>query len=217
MMAMQKPARRAGRPKAEDLAQRSYDLLAITQSLLVKLGYERTTLNLIAREAGVSKQTIYAKYGGKPGLMQAVMQRMSDQALSDSLAADDDLCLYEGLLKRVRQLITTLRSANSLGLVMISIREWTNFPEVRDDMLQSRERHLVQPMAEYFEHLKSRGLVKDIDCERIASMLIWSVSEELLEVAATGQLPEASDDKLEERAAFITGFYRDAIAQNKLT
>lgn len=215
MEATQRSTRRAGRPKAKELVQRAEDLLAITQSLLLKFGYERTTLNLIAKEAGVSKQTIYAKYGGKPGLMRAVLQGMSDQSLRQSLAADDGLCLYEGLLHRVRKMIATLRSANSLGLVMISIREWTNFPDIRDDMIRSREKYLLEPMVEYLEHLKSCGIVKDIDCTRVASMLIWSVSEELLEVATTGQLPEASDQELDDRAAFIAGFYRDAIVREQ--
>ncbi len=88
---VQKPARSADRRKSEDLAQRSDDFLVITQSLLVKLGSGRITLNLSPREAGVSKQTAYAKYRGKPNIMQAVMQPMSDQALIANLAADDDL------------------------------------------------------------------------------------------------------------------------------
>lgn len=109
MIAAQKSRSRAGRPKVEELAERTDALLATTEALLIKLGYERTTLNVIAKEAGVSKQTIYAKYGGKPGLLRAVLQRASENSSSASLAAEDDLPLYEGLLERVRRLINIFR------------------------------------------------------------------------------------------------------------
>lgn len=211
MKAAQKSRRSAGRPKAEELAERADALLATTQALLVKLGYERTTLNLIAKEAGVSKQTIYAKYGGKPGLLRAVLQRMTDQSLSESLAAEDDLPLYEGLLHRVRWLIAILRSENAVGLVAVSLRELTKFQDIRDVMEKSREKSLRDPITRYLEQLKTRGLVKDIDCKRVASMLIWTLSDELIEFATTGQTPEHSDDAMEDKAKFVAGFYRDAI------
>ncbi|KFG89320.1 TetR family transcriptional regulator [Sphingobium herbicidovorans NBRC 16415] len=213
MIAAQKSRSRAGRPKVEELAERTDALLATTEALLIKLGYERTTLNVIAKEAGVSKQTIYAKYGGKPGLLRAVLQRASENSSSASLAAEDDLPLYEGLLERVRRLINIFRSENAVGIVMISVREGRKFPEFRDEMLRSREQNLLAPLRHYLEHLRARGLIKNVDCGRVASMLLWSVSEELLEVAATGVVPALTVQQIEAKAAFIAGFYRDAITR----
>ena len=211
MIAVEKAKRRGGRPKSDELAERTEDLLAVTQALLVRVGYERMTINLIAQEASISKKTIYSKFGDKLGLLREVLHRMSDQSLSDELSEDDSLPLYEGLLRRMLRIIRSLRSDNAVGLVAVSIREVAKFPEIRDMMIKSREDSLLNPLTQYLENLKMRGLVKDVDCRRIASNIIWSLSFELIDSFAMGQEHEEDEEALQERAAFMAGLYRDAI------
>ena len=206
---------RAGRPKAAELEQRADALLAATEALLVKLGYERTTLNAIAKSAGVSKQTIYAKYGGKPGLLRAVLHRMSIRSLSTSLGDADDLPLYEGLLERARRLIVMMRTETAVAITTISEKEARKFPEFREEMIKSRERNLLTPLSRHFDNLKQRGLVKDIDSQRVAAMFLWAVSEEVVEAASTGKLPPATTAQIDEKAAFIARFFTDATASSQ--
>ncbi len=205
------PSNRAGRPRAEDLEQRADALLATTEALLVKLGYERTTLNVIARSAGVSKQTIYAKYGGKPGLLRAVLQRMSERSLSARLGYEDDLPLYEGLFERVRNLLLMMRSETAIAIATISEKEARKFPEFRDEMIASRERNLLMPLRQHLDNLKNRGLIKDIDRDKVASLLLWAVSEEVVETAASGKVQPTSADQIGKKAEFIAKFFSDAI------
>lgn len=203
---------RAGRPRAEERENRADALLASTEALLVKLGYEKTTLNVIAKSAGVSKQTIYAKYGGKPGLLRAVLQRMSERSMSARLGYEDDLSLYDGLFERIRTLLVMLRSETAVAITTISEKEARKFPEFRDEMIASRERNLLMPLRQHLDNLKRRGLIKDIDCEGVASLLLWAVSEEVVEAAASGRVPEVFADEVDQKASFVAGFFRDAIA-----
>lgn len=46
------------------------------RSLFLARGYARTSLKEVASEAGVSDQTIYAAFGRKRGLLQAIMDEM---------------------------------------------------------------------------------------------------------------------------------------------
>jgi AcrR family transcriptional regulator len=61
-------------------------LLAVAEDTLIERGYEGATLDLIASRAKVSKKTIYAKYGGKPGLLWAVLRRRVDASWNPTSA-----------------------------------------------------------------------------------------------------------------------------------
>ena len=65
--------RSAGRPKASDVEARTHDLIDAAARLFLANGYTRTSLESIARAARVAVRTIYVKFGGKAGLLEAVL------------------------------------------------------------------------------------------------------------------------------------------------
>ncbi|MES2150661.1 MAG: TetR/AcrR family transcriptional regulator [Pseudomonadota bacterium] len=69
----------AGRPKASDLEARTHDLLYAAGTLFLKHGYSKVSLEMIAREAHVAVRTIYVKFGGKAGLLNAVLEFKRDK------------------------------------------------------------------------------------------------------------------------------------------
>jgi AcrR family transcriptional regulator len=50
-------------------------VLAQSRELFLAAGYGRTTIAAIARAAGVSKESVYKGYGGKPGLVRAIFEQ----------------------------------------------------------------------------------------------------------------------------------------------
>ncbi|HBZ05627.1 MULTISPECIES: TetR/AcrR family transcriptional regulator [Massilia] len=71
--------RSAGRPKASDVEARTQDLIDAAAALFLANGYTRTSLEAIARAARVAVRTIYVKFGGKAGLLNAVLLSRRDQ------------------------------------------------------------------------------------------------------------------------------------------
>jgi TetR/AcrR family transcriptional repressor of mexJK operon len=63
----------AGRPRAADKAARRAALLHTAGRLFLEKGYSKVSLEMIAREAHVAVRTIYVKFGGKAGLLNAVI------------------------------------------------------------------------------------------------------------------------------------------------
>ena len=63
----------AGRPRAADKEARREALLNPAGRLFVEKGYSTVRLEMIAREAHVAVHTIYVKFGGKAGLLNAVI------------------------------------------------------------------------------------------------------------------------------------------------
>ena len=50
-------------------------VLVQSRQLFLANGYGRTTIAAIARAAGVSKESVYQGFGGKPGLVRAIYER----------------------------------------------------------------------------------------------------------------------------------------------
>src|SRR5450830_1097704 len=63
----------AGRPRAADKAARRAALLHTAAQLFLEKGYSKVSLEMIAREAHVAVRTIYVKFGGKVGLLEAII------------------------------------------------------------------------------------------------------------------------------------------------
>jgi TetR/AcrR family transcriptional regulator, mexJK operon transcriptional repressor len=72
-----------GRLTAEAAAQLEDRLLDAAEALFVRDGYERTSLERVARTAGASTKTVYGRYASKAALLGAVASRMIDRALAD--------------------------------------------------------------------------------------------------------------------------------------
>lgn len=122
---------RAGRPRASDVEDRTQVLLEVTEKALADLGYERATLTVIARDAGVSKKTIYAKYGGKAGLLRAVLDCMADRNMAPDVRLLDRDNPVEGLYQWARMIMRSTRTEAAHAITAISMREGLRFAEFR--------------------------------------------------------------------------------------
>jgi AcrR family transcriptional regulator len=76
IMATVKPKRRYDSTGRQAQARRNQEaILDAAQRQFLEGGYAATTIAAIAAEAGVSVETIYKAFGGKPGLVRAIYQR----------------------------------------------------------------------------------------------------------------------------------------------
>jgi AcrR family transcriptional regulator len=76
IMATVKPKRRYDSRGRQAQARRTrHAILDTAQRQFLHGGYAATTIAAIAAEAGVSVETIYKGFGGKPGLVRAIYQR----------------------------------------------------------------------------------------------------------------------------------------------
>lgn len=72
----------AGRPKSSELEARTAHLIDTAAQLFNQFGYGKVSLEMIAREAHVAVRTIYVKFGGKQGLLEAIMIAKRDRFFS---------------------------------------------------------------------------------------------------------------------------------------
>lgn len=68
-----KARRGRGRPRAEDLAELEAGLVRAARHCFLDRGYGATSMNEVARAAGVSKGTLYARFAAKADLFRAII------------------------------------------------------------------------------------------------------------------------------------------------
>lgn len=89
-------AGRAGRPPDPAKADAA---IAAAQALFLARGYERTSMEAIARAAGIAKPTLYAHFGGKEALFAAAVSRKCAAVLGELDVAEKDRPAEEVLVE----------------------------------------------------------------------------------------------------------------------
>lgn len=71
----------------ESASERRRDIVGAAVRLFNRYGYKRTSIDTIAREAGVAKATVYAYFPGKEDVFRAVCAAVCDDILARADAA----------------------------------------------------------------------------------------------------------------------------------
>src|SRR5260370_40917978 len=69
------PRGHGGRPSRLESAQLSDRILNVATALFLGHGFGATSIEAVARRAGISKRTFYHRFRGKEGLFEAVVRR----------------------------------------------------------------------------------------------------------------------------------------------
>lgn len=104
--------------------RRTQRILEAATSLFGRYGFQRTSVDLIAAEAGVAKGTVYAHFDDKEAVFRAVCQHICDQLIDGATAASTGaegpiehrlLAALEAKFVRVYELV--LRSPHAAELL----------------------------------------------------------------------------------------------------
>jgi AcrR family transcriptional regulator len=88
-------------------------VLEACRELLFRDGYHATTVRAVAERAGVSAETVYKSFGGKPGMVKA---------LWDITLAGDDEPVPMGERPQVREILGTREPGPKLRLYAVYVR-----------------------------------------------------------------------------------------------
>ena len=167
---------KGGRPLLEDVPRRNEHLLEVATGVFVRLGYNATTLDRIAADAGVAKRTIYARYADKQALFFAVMRRLSERRVLDSLWDDDDLPLREGLRPpRPYDDGTRALSDHELAIARLFMVELAHFPELGKSLWKAVENAQGDSMTEYFRSHQRKRNIRPVNLNLLAELFLFNI------------------------------------------
>ena len=114
------------------------------QRLFLKLGYERTSMDAIAAEARVSKQTLYRYYQTKDALFIDILRQLTvgsflreSPAITDGTPLASRTALEAALVAFVTSASDYLLSPTYVSLLRVLIAEAPRFPELAEQMRQT--------------------------------------------------------------------------------
>jgi len=125
------PRSSGGRPSREAAALLRDKILDVATALFLRDGYGAVSIEMIARDARISKRTFYQRFSNKAGLFTAVVHRIVER-----LRPGSDTGLFEGddleklLLRLARFILDAALTPNALALHRIVVAEATRFPEL---------------------------------------------------------------------------------------
>src|SRR5574342_556903 len=151
-------------------------ILAAAAEVIIRLGYDKTTMSDIAEEAGASRRTIYMYFPGKEELFEALLYReymQYAQTWLEQIEADPRGGTIGGFYR------ATFQAVNRRPLIAAMLRRDRR---VVGSYLRKRDNLFAQMLSgvdtlAFFQALQAAGAIRqDIDAaviEHIVEMLSW--------------------------------------------
>jgi AcrR family transcriptional regulator len=166
---------KGGRPLLEDVPRRNEQLLDVATEIFVRLGYNATTLDRIAAEAGVAKRTIYARYADKQVLFYAVMRRLSERRVFDNLCKEDELPLRDGLRRRAHMMMARGLTDHDLAVARLFMVELAHFPELGKSLWKAVEGEHGASMTEYFRSQQRKRNIRPMNLALLSELFLFNI------------------------------------------
>ena len=126
------------------------ELLQTAGQLFLKNGYTKTSLESIARAAHVAVRTIYVKFGGKAGLLHAVLADKRHRFFRNQPMQTDPRPLKEILDDFARQMHELLTSQEAIDMQRIVLAEAPVNPELAEAFWNGGPRQTREMLARFF-------------------------------------------------------------------
>ena len=189
-MANVKPKRRYDSTGRQAQARRNREaILDAAQRQFLEGGYAATTIAAVAAEAGVSVETIYKAFGGKPGLVRAIYDRgLVGPEPVPAYRRADELRERETDPRAIMRNWGTIASEVSLVVSPIerlvraavaSDHDMAALLQAHNDLRERRARH-------HARFLKERGYLREGVSVAQATDILWTcTSDELYDLLVT--------------------------------
>jgi TetR/AcrR family transcriptional regulator, mexJK operon transcriptional repressor len=184
-----------GRPTRQEAERRHHSLIETAFRLFLERGWEGVSVDEIARQAGVAKGFIYARYPDKAALFVGAIERFMEDAMGTMQVSEplpDDV--EEGLCAFGRRLLDLVLKPEALAFHRLFIAEAPKFPGLAAHFIaRNRMRDLIAGvLADYVD----RGALAPGDVRMRAehfAILVIGVPRTL--ALLVGREPPAEEDR----------------------
>ena len=176
-------------------------ILDATRRLVLAHGISRTTLTDVAREAGLSRMTVYRRWNGLPELIGQMMQREWDRILPFDAGAFADEIAAGGNVRQVlvREIVDAARILRESELLSSII---AGEPQLLQPYLLQRQgtmhRRAIARISDAIRGGQADGSITAGDPVRLATAVVMTAQSWVVSMNAAGaeQAPADLDDEL---------------------
>jgi TetR/AcrR family transcriptional repressor of mexJK operon len=155
-----------GRPKSEEKRK---TILGGASNLFLSNGFTNTSMDMVAKEAGVSKQTVYSHFNNKDELYTAVIDaKCQEYRLDASRLEHCNAPLHTVLTEIANQVISLLQDPDVIAMYTVVIGEAKNNPHVAELFYNAGPLQSVETVARIIRDSKP-GQLSDLQAKAIAT------------------------------------------------
>lgn len=196
---------RGGRPSRQQSAQLVVRILDVAEALFLGHGYGSTSIEAVAKRAGISKRTFYHRFPGKERLFEAVVRRLIERWLPPLDAGlVESPSLAEGLKLTAEHMLKIALTPEALSLHRIVIAEARQFPELARMMHEIGATTGIERIAQQLEPRIKSGELRPMNARFAA--------EEFILMVVTGPQRRALGLATPLTATELSAWTRDAVA-----
>jgi AcrR family transcriptional regulator len=185
---MNTAAPRRSRPRGET---RRAQILDAATAVFLEHGYASATIDLVVARAGASKATIYSFFGGKEGLLTALIEERAERILAGFPDIETEHVDVRAALTGIaRRYMDVAMSPDAIGLYRLILAEGPRFPELAANLYRVGQDRVTASLAKALRTWTARGHISVDDPDRLATQFFDLVRGELHLRAVTGLTPD---------------------------
>ena len=134
-------------------------ILAAATELFTENGYASTSMDLIAKQADVSKQTVYSHFGSKDVLFAAAIEQKCDSYQMLDFSLDNLTDAKVTLLQVAKRFFSMLTSKEAIAVHKICAYESKSYPQLSELFYQAAPERLTNEVAKLMVALNDKHLL----------------------------------------------------------
>jgi AcrR family transcriptional regulator len=171
-------------------------------------GYAATSMESVARRAGISTKTLYRLIPNKAALFEAMITDRIDQFASVvRLRACDGRDIETALREALIVCGELILDNEVISLQRMILGDSEKFPEIAETFYHKAIRRTELTLAAWLQAQHERGLIKIDDPETAAGMLLGMLVFQPQRAVLFGHAPTLAHDTLELRAQAVTTLF----------
>ncbi len=139
--------------------QKKQQMLDSATKLFTEQGYASTSMDHIAKDADVSKQTVYSHFGSKEELFAASIKRKCDAYNILDYSKAEIIDVRTTLNELARRFFAMLMSKETLAIYRICSYESRSYPELAELFFKEGPELVANEVAQLFERFNEEGLL----------------------------------------------------------
>ena len=193
-----------------DLTKKEEEVLGVAADYFLRHGYQGASINAMARESGISKESIYRYFSSKKDLFEAVIARelAQYQERLHSLDIEFESIELEVALRRIAESILGVVSTDrTLGLRRLIFHEARETPDIGLYYYEVGPKEAYSNLETLFELHRDRSAVPPT---KLARYFVGMLLHYVMLIRQCGVEKPLSAEQVSERAAETTRDFLDA-------
>jgi AcrR family transcriptional regulator len=171
-------------------------------------GYAATSMESVARRAGVSTKTLYRLIPNKAALFEGMItDRIDTFASVVRLRACDGRGIEAALREALIVCGELILDNDVITLQRVILGDSEKFPEIAETFYHKAIRRTELTLANWLQTQNERGLIKIDDAETAAGMLLGMLVFQPQRAVMFGHAPTPSREELERRAQAVAALF----------